>query len=705
MFKPRFTLYLSTLLPVSLPSLSFALIPALIAMPVASVAAEKTIEEILVSADFRSRSDLETATSVTVMTEATIKSRAAQHFEELANAIPNVNYSSGSNRARFFQIRGIGERSQFVAPINPSVGFLVDNVDFSGAATIATMLDVEQVEVLRGPQGTRYGANALAGLINVKTYDPEDELSARLKIGAAEYNTETIEAMVTGPLSDSVSGRLAIGRHQSDGYYQNAFLGTKRNNAQDELSIRSKLRAEMSETWTVDFSLSHVDIDNGYDAFTLDNSRTTLSDEPGRDIQSSVAFAVDSTWEMDSFDLELILGLADSDMEYSYDEDWTFAGIHPDGYMSRDSYIRDRETQSLELRFISNDSSRLFNDSIQWLFGLYTLSSDEALKREYTFAASDFFSDFGFDTTAIFFQLDTDFSDRLTLETGLRVERRETTYSDSEQLTFTPDETFWGGRIAAKYRVNDTTMAYASVARGYKAGGFNTDGTLDADLRQFDEEFLIEYELGVKSRLFEEKLHLKAALFHDDRSDQQVKSSTGRIRENGSTEFIDFIGNAATGTNNGVEFEAVWYPTESLSFTSNFGVLDATFDSFINSENQDLAGRNQAHAPGYMAHLAATYSKGPWSVSVSIDAKDAFYFSDSHDVQSEAYEILNTTIGYSGENWRLSLWGRNLTDQDYAVRGFFFGEFGNDPRKGYAPEPYVQFGEPRVVGISYEMQL
>ena len=545
----------------------------------------------------------------------------------------------------------------------------------------------------------------MAGLINVKTYDPEDELAASLKIGAAEYNTETIEAMVTGPLSDSVSGRLAIGRHQSDGYYQNAFLGTKRNNAQDELSIRSKLRAEMSETWTVDFSLSHVDIDNGYDAFTLDNSRTTLSDEPGRDIQSSVAFAVDSTWEMDSFDLELILGLADSDMEYSYDEDWTFAGIHPDGYMSRDSYIRDRETQSLELRFISNDSSRLFNDSTQWLFGLYTLSSDEALKREYTFAASDFFSDFGFDTTAIFFQLDTDFSDRLTLETGLRVERRETTYSDSEQLAFTPDETFWGGRIAAKYRVNDTTMAYASVARGYKAGGFNTDGTLDADLRQFDEEFLIEYELGLKSRLFEEKLHLKAALFHDDRSDQQVKSSTGRIRENGSTEFIDFIGNAATGTNNGVEFEAVWYPTESLSFTSNFGVLDATFDSFINSENQDLAGRDQAHAPGYMAHLAATYSKGPWSVSVSIDAKDAFYFSDSHDVQSEAYEILNTTIGYSGENWRLSLWGRNLTDQDYAVRGFFFGEFGNDPRKGYAPEPYVQFGEPRVVGISYEMQL
>jgi len=248
-------------------------------------------------------------------------------------------------------------------------------------------------------------------------------------------------------------------------------------------------------------------------------------------------------------------------------------------------------------------------------------------------------------------------------------------------------------------------MTYASIARGYKAGGFNTDGTLDADLRQFDEEFLIEYELGVKSRLLEDRLHLKAAVFHDDRRDQQVKSSTGRIRENGSTEFIDYIGNAATGTNNGVEFEAVWYPTDSLSLTSNFGLLDATFDSFINSENQDLAGRDQAHAPRYMAHVAARYSNGPWSASISIDAKDAFYFSDSHDIQSQAYETLNTNLSYSGGDWRLSLWGRNLTDQDYAVRGFFFGAFGNDPRKGYSPEPYVQFGEPRVVGISYEMQL
>jgi len=649
---------------------------------------------------------LDTASSVTVMTESCYQiTGCSAHLEELVNAIPNVNYSAGSNRARFFQIRGIGERSQFSAPINPSVGVLIDNVDFSGAGTIATMMDVEQVEVLRGPQGTRYGANALAGLINVKTNDPEDQFAAKLKLGAADYNTNTASAMITGPLNDSVSARLALGTYRSDGYYKNDFLRTKKNNEQDELSVRGKLSAEITPSWKLDLTLSHVDIDNGYDSFSLDNTRTTFSDEPGHDRQDSTALAVNSSWELNNFDLEVILGLADSDMEYGYDEDWTFTGIHPDGYTSTDNYIRDRETQSLEFRILSNDSSRLFSNSTEWLFGLYTLKSSESLKREYTYLASDFFSDYDFDTTAVFFQLDSSLSEKLILETGLRLERRDSNYKDSELLNFDPDETLWGGRVALKYLLNPSTMAYASVARGYKAGGFNTDGSLDADLREFGEEFLVEYEIGLKSNLFENTLHLKAAVFHDDRRDQQVKSSTGRIRSGGSTEFIDFIGNAAEGTNNGVEFEAVWFPIQQLGLTASVGILDATFDSFINSERQNLSGRDQAHAPAYMAHLAADYNLGAWSLSVSVDAKDDFYFSDSHNIKSEPYELVNMNLKYSTDQWSLSFWGRNLTDQDYAVRGFFFGEFGNDPRKGYAPEPYLQFGEPRMVGVSYELQL
>jgi outer membrane receptor protein involved in Fe transport len=276
---------------------------------------------------------------------------------------------------------------------------------------------------------------------------------------------------------------------------------------------------------------------------------------------------------------------------------------------------------------------------------------------------------------------------------------------DSDAAAFAPDENFWGGRVALKYALSDASLAYASVARGYKAGGFNTDGTLAPALRRFGEESLIETELGIKSSLLNETLNLKAALFHDARRDQQVKSSAGRLRDDGSTEFIDYIGNAAEGTNRGLEIEAHWLATSQLSFTASVGLLDASFDKFINSEQQNLAGRDQAHAPNTMAHLGADYVLGRWSLSASVDAKDAFYFSDSHGIKSEPFELLNMSLRYDADRWSAQLWARNLGNQDYAVRGFFFGAFGNDPRKDYAPEPYFQFGEPRLIGLNVEFAL
>jgi len=150
------------------------------------------LPEVVVTAQLRQSDELSVPSSMSVVSEQVITARAAQHFEEVINTIPNVNFSSGSNRARYFQIRGIGERSQFVSPLNASVGLLVDGVDFSGVGSIATMLDVDQIEVLRGPQGTIYGANALAGLINIKTKDPHDEFEAGIRLTAGEYGHETL---------------------------------------------------------------------------------------------------------------------------------------------------------------------------------------------------------------------------------------------------------------------------------------------------------------------------------------------------------------------------------------------------------------------------------------------------------------------------------------------------------------------------------
>lgn len=661
------------------------------------------IPEIVVTADLRNATTMQTASSVTVVTEEVIRSRAAQHFEDIINAIPNVNFASGSNRARFYQIRGIGERSQFVNPINPSVGFLIDDVDFSGAGSIATLMDVKQVEVLRGPQGTRYGANALAGLINVKTNDPDDSRFVSIKLSAADYGTETLGLVLNAPLTEKFQTRLVIESHESDGYIENDFLDRDDTNGRDEMTVRGKLKWQVRDDWSLHLTVANIDIDNGYDAFSLDNTRHTLSDEPGFDRQDSTYFSLKSHWQLGNMDVEMLLNQADSDLDYGYDEDWSYTGIHPWGYTSTDHYLRERETSSAEIRLLSNESSKIFGDTTDWVIGFYYLKSDESLLRQYTYLATDFKSDYEFDTFAVFTQLDTALNDHWTLSTGIRVEQRDTQYRDSEAVRFSPDDSLWGGKLALEYLVNDSTLAYGSVSRGYKAGGFNIDGTLDADLRSFDEEYLIEYEIGLKTMLADDTLALQLAVFYDDREDQQVKSSLVRERPNGSTEFIDFLGNAAEGTNKGIEIDVNWSVNDNFWITANAGWLDAEFDTFINEFGEDLAGRDQAHAPNYMYNVTVNYEQGPWFVNVSMDGKDEFYFSDRHTVKSDSYTLYNTSMGYSADRWKLTLWGRNLTDEDVYVRAF--GSFGNDPRKFYVTEPYFQYGEPRVTGLTFEFTI
>lgn len=686
----------------SYPFVSFrpTLLASVMAMVSASPLAAADMEEVVVTADFRGASELSTPHSLTIVSEAVIAGRGATHFEEVVGAIPNLNFAGGTGRARFFQIRGIGERSQFADPINPSVGFLIDNVDFSGAGSVATLMDVSQIEVLRGPQGTRYGANALAGLVNITTNDPSDVFTSRLEVGAGNYGARTVSSVLSGPAGDDIGWRLAARVGRGDGFTTNTFLGRDDVNYRDETAVRGKLTLT-DEGYDTTLTAALMDIDNGYDAFSLDNTRTTLSDEPGHDRQRSTMLSLDHTVKRNTFDIQLIAGVSDSDTEYGYDEDWTFAGIHPLGYSSTDTYFRNRATRSLELRLKSNADGAIGHSD--WVIGVYVLSSDEDLTRIYTYLPGPFTSTYDFTTTALFAELDTAFTERLSATTGIRIERRDTSYGDSDGIGFEPEDSLWGGTISLQYVFDNDLLGYASLARGYKAGGFNTDGTLDADLREFDSEYLWELELGLKGYALSDTLRLRTAIFYDLRRDQQVKSSIVRQRAGGSTEFIDFLGNAAEGTNVGVEFEADWYVSTATTVFLNLGLLAADFDEFINEFGDDLSGREQAHAPSYTFNVGVDYASGPWSARLWVDGKDAFYFSDRHAVQSDSHALIGGRVAFQHRQWEVSLWGRNLTDRDYQVRGF--GSFGNDPRKGYVVEPYVQYGEPRVLGISLDYTL
>ena len=688
--------------------LCFLALHAFGASSVMAAAPEATIDEIIVSAHFRDGTVLESAASVTVLDAEVIRERQARHLEQLLNLAPNVNFSSGASRGRFIQIRGIGERSQFIEPLNPSVGILIDGVDFTGIAGAATTLDIQQVEILRGPQGTLHGANALAGLINLQSVQPGETNSGNLSVAIGDYNSQTLSGSLGGPIADNLGYRVAVQQHSSDGYIDNVFLNRDDTNNIDELSLRTTLAWRPSDQASLKLSVFHVNADNGYDAFSLDNSRKTLSDNPGHDRHEATAIAVHSSWQGNqSFELATTVSYADNNLEYGYDEDWTHTDICVDfvciydGYSSVDNYIRDRDNSSLDIRWISKDGAQIFNSTTDWVLGLYWRDQDEQLLRQYTYASGDFSSDFDTSNQAVYGQLDSQLSAALTLTTGLRIEKRRADYSDTELVDHSVNETLYGGRVALTYQTSGNARIYGLVSRGYKAGGVNSDPDLDAADREFDTEQMWNLEVGIKGLWLDGALQGQISAFYQLRDDIQIKQSLVQpIEQTNATSFTDYFGNAAEGKNTGLELEFNWLASDRLALFGSLGLLQTEFDTPL---SETLNSRDQAHAPSYQFALGSTVQlTNNLAFSLDIEGKDEFFLSSRHSAQTQAYELLNANMTYRVGDWELSLWGRNLTDTDIIVRGF--GSFGNDPRKGYVTEPYYQFGAPRVVGLSGKYQ-
>ncbi|MEE4639850.1 MAG: TonB-dependent receptor [Wenzhouxiangella sp.] len=676
--------------------------------------ADELSDRIVVTAEFRPVGLNDLSGSATVIDAETARQRNAAHLEDVLNLAPNVNFSSGASRGRFFQIRGIGSRSQFVEPANASVGLLVDGIDLTGLGGAASTLDIEQVEILRGPQGTLFGANALAGMINLVSAAPTSAFGGRFEAGLGEFGTRRFQGAASGPLGETLGYRLAYGSERSDGYQNNAFLDRDDLAGIDEQTLRGRLRWDPHQRLTVDFTGLYLDIDNGYDAFSLDNTRTTLSDEPGHDRQETVAGSMRLSWQAaDAFGVEALLSRVDADLEYGFDEDWSFVGLCEifecpfGGYSSFDNYLHDNRNTTLDVRAVSASGP----DEFGWVIGAYQRDQTQRLRRVYTFLDEDFLRDYETDNRAVYGRVEVPLAASFKFEAGLRFEQREARYSDSDGARFRPDENLWGGRMALQYRLANGGQAYALISRGYKAGGVNSDSSIPDAQREFATEVLWNYELGFKARFRQGRVDLRAALFFQDREDIQTQQSlvvpiSGDICP---CRFIEFQTNATAGQSYGLEAELNWQVNDSIQAFGSLGLMDSRFEDFLNFSHVDadpdsgtpfdLDDRDLPHAPNYMFALGAVFQLSDrWYLRTEIEGKDAFFFSSRHEVRSDAYQLFHARLGYRTEQWDLALWARNIGDEDIKTRGF--GSFGNDPRDGYIVEPYFQFGQPRVLGVS-----
>jgi len=670
----------------------------------------KTVElsEVVVSADFRPKKAQSTAVSLTEIDKETIEARGAQHLEEVLNLAPNVNVASGASRGQFFQIRGMGQRSQFSAPLNPSVGLVIDGIDFSRTGGAATLFDIDAIEILRGPQGTKFGTNGLAGTINMRSTEPTRNFKMHAETGLAEYNTRNFGAAVGGTLvEDKLLGRASIYTHKSDGYMNNDFLNRDNTQNQDELTFRGKLKLLATDDLTVDLTYIHLDINNGYDGFTFDNSRNSLADHPGKDKQLTNAFAIKSNWQVsDAVIVQTQATYLKSDIVYSYDADWGFNGqfapaLSP--YIGFERFDRKRENYSLDLRVLSDQSGRIFNDSTDWTIGLFFIDQDEAFKQDSDFGifgATRRNGDYDTQNSAIYGQLDTHLTDSLTFITGGRAEYFKAKYDDTNALRLNKDEMLFGGKLGLNYQLNKNQLLYTSLSRGYKSGGVNNDGRLTINQRIFDAEYNVSLEAGVKSNWLDNRLNTALSVFYTDRRNAQVKNSF----EFGVGQFVDFVDNATSATHKGAEFALDWFITDQMRLLASLGLLDATFDKrrFVNNvtgQTVNYDGRQVGHAPNYTFSLGAEfYPTSAWTIRTNVEGKDSFYFSDSHNAKSNGYALVNANAEYKyDKHWKMNLWARNLLDKDYATRGFFFG---NNPANGYMQEKFVQYAEPRVAGVT-----
>ncbi len=425
------------------------------------------IERVIVSGDFRQTTLDQLSASATILDQERLRSRQPSHIDSVLNSIPNVNFAAGASRGRFVQIRGIGERSQFAEPINPSVSFIVDEFDFSGLAAAGLIFDTKQLEVYRGPQATLYGTGALAGAVKLSSNDVGSDAPDYVEARIGNKESYRIEGATGDDINTDWGYRVALVHNRSDGFVENTFLNRSDTANIDETALRFAVEGSVDERTTLALTYRWYDIDNGYDAFSLDNDNKTLSDEPGFDEHQTHAVSARSTTNTAAGDFILIATHASHNIAYGYDEDWTFTGFHPWGYTSFDAYYREVETQTGEMRFVSSDSAALFDGMTDWTIGVFYKSTEEKLLRQYTYLDSDFASEYTPTTTAIYAQTESRLNENLVLVAGLRVESYDFDYADNNQLTRAFDTTMVGGKVALQY-TQGNHFYYGSISRGYK---------------------------------------------------------------------------------------------------------------------------------------------------------------------------------------------------------------------------------------------
>ena len=646
------------------------------------VRGEYKLETMTVTAQKQEENVQEVPLSITVFNEQDIEDRKIESVREIADYVPNLMlFDDGLPGAYTPSMRGIFAQSQ---TLTVSTGLYVDGVPIlTGVGFEEGMLDIERIEVLRGPQGTLYGKNTEAGVINIISRQPDNEFRGRVSAQGGEDKKGQLSLNVSGPIQkDRLFLGMAAQYYQKDGFIENTTTGDTVDDREHWFG-RGHLRWAPNDSLDISLIASHLKYDegtchinigeNGAAMFGLPapQDRKVSSNVEGYNKSSSDSQSLKITYDIsDSVTLTSVTTRRVFDHKTLLDSDCSSATLrHVDG---DNKY----NTISQELRL---DSSA---ERLKWLVGLYYDKDNKDMRAEFISdippMAGLFSQDIDGDAYAGFAHLTYALTEQLSLIGGLRYEKQKQEFEDNiYNINLDDSWSEFSPKIALKYRFTPAIMTYVSASKGYRSGGFNAFAT-DPQYFSYDAEKLWSYEIGVKNAFLNNRLILNGSVYYMDITDMQVNEAVDMT--------VSYLTNAAEATATGIELEMTARVFDGLALMAGLGYSDVEFDDFKDALG-DYKGNKNPYAPEYTFNISAQYRHDSgFYARGDLIGYGKMYFDRANEYSKDAYEIVNTKIGYEAEHFDIYLYAKNLFDKVYDSEGYYGGF-------------YIIYSAPREIGL------
>lgn len=660
---------------------------ALAAALVATSANAAELEEVLVTAQKRVESVQDVPFTVNTISGATMQQNGILDLLDLQTVMPSLMMpSSGSpGQGASFRLRGFGS-PPFQLGIEPAVALFIDDVyrSRSGVA-MAEMVDVNRIEVLKGPQGTLFGKNTTAGVIHIVSNAPSTEaVEGYIEASFENYSRKRIKGALNLPLSDTAALRLSGMWGEGDGYLENQGLPDA--NDLDRSTINAQLLLTPSDNLSVNLAVSATSLDeiccSSVPTEEIDDL-VTYDTFSGQNKADDLMYSARIEWALsDTLSLTSITAYQDYELETLIDGDFI-----PPPFLTIDSEV-DVSMFTQEVRLTNT------GDTFSWTLGAFYGDEEIDRLRDFIWGPAIEFTPLGAfldpglgvaDTLfqegtswSVFGQADMTLSDSLTLIAGLRyISEEKDGGGDFDQPQFGPpgvvnplfrakiDESEPAGMLSLQYRPSDNVTTYVTYQHGYKAGGINLAREAAGEIGQpgeptFESETADNFEVGMKTELLDGAMRLNIAAFYTQYDDVQNQILVGQS-------FV--VRNAAGADVMGAELDMRYAITDSLQINAALTLLDTEFENGTDLGAGDIGGEDLPWAPSVAGSVG-------WDYERQMGGLDYYWtgnwiYKDDHVVNSagnpdqlqESYNLLNTAMGIRFASWDASIWCRNCTDE------------------------------------------